>query len=246
MVCKAQAKTKISQVQRPAHLRPKVPAHHQRQHRHESEDAQRVHFHNHRLAPHEAIEGQQQAGGDARGETNGVALAVVQFMKKLNAFEHQLRASGNHQRQQPASERRRHGRGERHAPSDVAEGQLGECPRVKRPHRIPRRMRHAGVHGAHRQLARILQREVRREGIKINAERNQRGQRECNPIASAEEGRRLRGRFSFRRGFGRGLIDWRFRRGVRGLQRLGKPFLAAFAFAHGNLTRFTSKKGFTG
>ena len=103
-------------------------------------------------------------------------------------------------------------------------------------------MRHAGVHGAHRQLAGILQREVRRERVKIYPKRNQRGQREGDPIASAEKGMSLFGRFSFRRGFGRGLIDWRFRRGVRGLQRLRKPFIAALAFAHDNLTRFTSKK----
>ena len=165
------------------------PAHHAHQHGRQRQHAEGVHFHDHRLAPHEAVETNQHSTHETRHHAQPVFPAARHALQFRDAFQNHAAAARDHRRDQAAGESPGHRRRDGHAIGDVRDRhQPGEDPRIHRPHRIAGRMRHARVKGAGRQFAAILQRQVRCQRVEIAGEDHQRGDDAGDPVHAPEQG----------------------------------------------------------
>lgn len=186
------------QVQQRVVLGPAHPHVDQQQHPHLEKRVEAVHLHNHALRPQHRTERQQQAAGNPRHQAQRVFRAESDLVRQRRNAPEQIRArAADQQRQQRARPGPRHRRGQPHRPGrigmsvvfDPVENPL-EKPGYQRPDRIARRMRHSEIVRGHRQLAGVFQRQRRRQGEKIDRQRDRQHDPERPPVGAAEKGAR--------------------------------------------------------
>ena len=206
------------------------PAHHAHQHGGQRQHAEGVHFHDHRLAPHEPVEANQHSADEAGHHAQPVFPAARHALQFRDALQNHAAAARHHRRHESAREGARDSRGDGDAIGDVRDWhQPGEDPRIDRPDRIARRMRHSRVKGPGRQLAAILQREVGRQRVEIAGKDHQHRDDAGDPVHAPEQGRHLhRGHRGVRGGGGGGF------RGRRSVGLVGGVFRIRIAHQIGS------------
>ena len=156
---------------------------------HQREHAQGIDLDDDGLAPHETIETDQQAGDVTGGDAQGVLPAPVDVLEFLESLEDHAGAAGGQEGNEPARERTGDGGGQGDSPGDVREGhEHGEKPGVEGPDGIARGVRHTGVMGSDRELARVFEGQIGCQREEVPREDQESGEPEGEPIDAAEEG----------------------------------------------------------
>ena len=194
VVREAQTVEEQRQIQIPPLLRRINPPHQAQQHHHQRRHAERIHLHNHRLAPHEPVVPDQHPGNEPRHHANCALPAPGYRFEVFDALDQQAAAPRHQQPQQPRRQRPARRFRQRHPPGDVLERhQHRPQPGVNRPHRVAWRVRNPRIKRAGSQLPGVLQRQLRRQRQVIpNPHRPKRDQ-ERQPINPPKQPRRAGG-----------------------------------------------------